>query len=121
MKHMIGAALSAVLLAGGIATAQDDTSSNANAEIPEAQSWESTGEVNVQGERVRYVYQAGGDSDASRFFEDSMAEIERAAERAVVELQGLLCEVRQIDLKLEEVRLMPVSYTHLTLPTILRV
>ena len=35
-----------------------------------------------------------------------MAEIERAAERAVVELQGLLCEVRQIDLKLEEVRLM---------------
>lgn len=59
MKHMIGAALSAVLLAGGIATAQDDTSATANADIPEAQSWESTGEVNVQGERVRYRVVAG--------------------------------------------------------------
>lgn len=60
----------------------------------------------LQGERVRYVYRAGGEPSAERFVEDSIADIERAAERAVVELQGLLCEVRQIDLKLEEVRLM---------------
>ena len=60
----------------------------------------------LQGERVRYVYQAGGSSEADRFCEGMYGEIERAAERAVGELQGLLGEVRQMDLKLEEVRLM---------------
>ena len=58
----------------------------------------------LQGERVRYVYQAGS-SEADRFCEGMYGDIERAAERAVGELQGLLGEVRRW-IKLEEVRLM---------------
>ena len=66
----------------------------------------------LQGERRRFVYQAGGDVNAKRFCEDMYIEIEEAAERAVGELQGLLGEVRQIDLKLEEVRLRQRGLQH---------
>lgn len=58
------------------------------------------------GERTRFVYQAGAVASVERFCDEAQLTLESAAERATSELGALLSEVRQLDLKLQEVRLI---------------
>lgn len=58
------------------------------------------------GERVRYIYRAGSAPSAVPFCARAVGEIRDATQRAVMELQELLGEVRQLDVQLEEVRLL---------------
>ena len=57
-------------------------------------------------ERKRFVYEAGPVGDLEAFCEQAQASAAAAAERACDVLSALLDETRQIDLKLEELRLM---------------